>query len=92
MELGAQRQVYTQLKVQYELLKVNMASEKPVFQILEMAEVPDMKSGPSRGMLCIIVVFAAGFFAVFLAFAMNAVSNIKNDPDAMAKLRGKSEK
>jgi uncharacterized protein involved in exopolysaccharide biosynthesis len=92
MELGAKRQVYTQLKVQYELLKVNMSSEKPVFQILEMAEVPDMKSKPSRGLLCIIVTFAAGFFAVFLAFAMNAVSNIKNDPEAMAKLRGKSER
>ena len=87
MELTAQRQVYTQLKVQYELLKVTMASERPVFQILEMAEIPDQKSKPSRGMLCIIVVFAAAFFAVFLAFVLNAVSNIKNDPEAMAKLR-----
>jgi uncharacterized protein involved in exopolysaccharide biosynthesis len=87
--LGTKRQVYSQLKVQYELLKVNMASEKPVFQILEMAEVPDMKSGPGRGMLCIIVTFAAGFFAIFVAFVLNAVANIKNDPEAMAKLRGK---
>ncbi|GHV81318.1 hypothetical protein AGMMS49944_31090 [Spirochaetia bacterium] len=85
---AAQRQVYTQLKVQYELLKVTMASEKPVFQILEMAEVPDKKSGPSRGMLCIIVTFAAGFFAVFLAFVLNAISNIRKDPEAMAKLKG----
>jgi uncharacterized protein involved in exopolysaccharide biosynthesis len=92
MELTAQRQVYTQLRVQYELLKVNMASENPVFQILELAEVPDMKSGPSRGILCIIVTFAAGFFSVFLAFALNAVANIKNDPEAMAKLRRTSEK
>ncbi|GHV26509.1 LPS biosynthesis protein [Spirochaetia bacterium] len=88
LELGAQRQVYTQLKVQYELLKVTMASEKPVFQILEMAEVPDKKSGPSRGMLCIIVIFAAGFFSVFLAFVLNAISNIRKDPEAMAKLKG----
>lgn len=88
LELGAQRQVYTQLKVQYELLKVTMASEKPVFQILEMAEVPDQKSGPSRGMLCIIVTFAAGFFSIFLAFVLNAISNIRKDPEAMAKLKG----
>jgi len=90
LELEAQKQVYTQLKVQYELLRVNMASEKPVFQILEMAEIPDQKSGPGRGMLCIIVTFAAGFFAVFLAFALNAVENIKKDPEAMAKLKGMS--
>jgi uncharacterized protein involved in exopolysaccharide biosynthesis len=51
-----------------------------------MAEVPDQKSGPGRGMLCIIVTFAAAFFSVFLAFVLNAVTNIKNDPEAMAKL------
>jgi uncharacterized protein involved in exopolysaccharide biosynthesis len=92
MELEAQKRIYTQLKVQYEILKVSMAGEQPVFQILEMAEVPDQKSGPGRAMLCVIVVLAAGFFAVFLAFALNAIANVKKDPEAMAKLRGKNEK
>jgi uncharacterized protein involved in exopolysaccharide biosynthesis len=64
-----------------------MASEKPVFQVLEMAEVPDQKSGPGRGMLCIIVTFAVGFFSVFIVFILNALSNIRNDPKVMAKLR-----
>ncbi|MDR2245914.1 MAG: lipopolysaccharide biosynthesis protein, partial [Treponema sp.] len=41
------------------------------------------------GLICIIVTFAAGFFAVFLAFVLNALSNIRNDPEAMAKLRGR---
>jgi uncharacterized protein involved in exopolysaccharide biosynthesis len=91
LELEAQRQVYTQLMVQYELLKVTMASETPVFQVLELGEIPDQKSGPSRGLLCIIVVFAAGFFSIFLAFVLNAISNIRKDPEAMAKLRGNRE-
>jgi len=88
MQLGAMRQVYTQLRVQHEMLQVNMASETPLFQILEWAEVPDRRSSPSRGLICIIVSLAAGFFSVFLAFALNAISNIRNDPEAMAKLRG----
>lgn len=88
-ELAAQESVYTQLKTQLELLKVSMASEKPVFQIIEKAEVPDRKSGPSRGMLCIIVTFAGGFVSVFLAFLLNAIKNIKNDPVAMEKLSQK---
>jgi uncharacterized protein involved in exopolysaccharide biosynthesis len=88
LELTAKRQVYTQLKVQYELLKVTMASEKPVFQILEAAEVPDQKSGPGRGMICIIVTFGAGFLGIFLAFLLNALENIRKDPEAMARLRG----
>lgn len=88
-EIQAQEAVYTQLKTQYELLKVTMASESPVFQVLEYAQEPDKKSGPSRGMLCIIVTAAGFFLAVFLAFLRNAVRNIKNDLDAMARLRGK---
>lgn len=90
-ELAAQESVYTQLKTQLELLKVSMASEKPVFQVVEKAEVPDRKSGPSRGMLCIIVTFAGGFISVFMAFLLNAIKNIKNDPVAMGKLTQKKE-
>jgi uncharacterized protein involved in exopolysaccharide biosynthesis len=91
LELQAQQEVYKQLKVQLELTNVTIASETPIFQILEMAEVPDRKSKPSRGMLCIIVTFAAFFFSVFLAFILNAVENIKKDPEAMAKLRTKGK-
>ena len=93
LELEAQQAVYTQLKTQYELLKITMSSEAPVFQVLEKAEVPDLKSEPSRGMLCIIVTFASFFLAVFLAFVLNAIENIKQDEEAMAKLRiGKHKK
>ncbi len=88
MELSVQEQIYSSLKAQYESLKVTMASEQPVFQILEYAEIPDRKSGPSRGKLCIIVTFAAFFVSVFLAFLLNALENIKKDPEAMAKLKG----
>ena len=91
LELEAQKQVYTQLKTQYELLKVQMQSEAPVFQILARPEVPDLKSGPSRGKLCIIITFAAFFMSVFLAFALNAWKNIKNDPEAVEKLQLKTK-
>lgn len=93
LELSAQKSVYTQLKSQLELLKVNMQTDTPTFQILERPSVPDMKSGPSRGKLCIIVTFAAFFVSVFLAFLLNAIENIKKDPEAMAKLsQGKKAK
>lgn len=88
MELSAQQEIYKQLKIQYEMLKVQMQSESPVFQIIERPELPEVKSKPSRGMLCIIVTFAAGFFSVFLAFLLNAIQNIKQDKVAMAKLKG----
>ncbi len=88
-ELEAQTAVYSQLKTQLELLKIQMASDKPVFQVIEKAEVPDRKSGPARSMLCIIGTFAGFFISVFLAFLLNAIKNIKNDPVAMEKLKNK---
>lgn len=91
LELESQEEVYKQLRTQLEILKVTMASEAPVFQILEHAEVPDQKSKPSRGKLCIIVTFASFFLSIFMAFAFNAVENIKKDPEAMAKLSQKKE-
>ena len=91
MELSAQQKVYEQLKTQYELLKVKMQSEQPVFQILERPEIPDLKSKPSRGKLCIIITFAAFFMSVFAAFALNAWQNIKNDPEARKKLNLKTK-
>ena len=90
LELSAQEQVYTQLKTQYEVLKISMASETPVFQVIERAEVPDRKSAPSRGKLCIIITFAAFFISIFMAFLLNAIKNIQSDPEAMAKLTAKN--
>lgn len=92
LELEAQKSVCIQLKTQYELLKIKMDSEKPVFQVIEGAEIEgaEIEGGkfkPSRGMFCIIITFAAFFVSVFLAFALNAVENIRKDPEAMEKLR-----
>jgi uncharacterized protein involved in exopolysaccharide biosynthesis len=92
MELQAQQQIYTQLKVQLELVNTAIASETPVFQVLETAQVPDRKSGPSRGALCAIVTLAAFFFSLFLAFTLTVVENIRNDPEAMEKFRAVNEK
>ena len=87
LELSAKQEIYKQLKVQLELTNVEIASETPIFQVIEHAEVPDKKSKPGRGMLCVIVTFAGFFLSVFLAFLLNAVANIRGDPEAMAKLR-----
>lgn len=89
-EIDAQGAVYTQLKTQYELVKVAMASETPIFQVLERAEVPDKKSGPSRGLICVVVTFAGFFFSILLVFVMDAVSRIRKDEAALARLRGEA--
>ena len=91
-EISIQEKIYGQLKAQYELLKIEIASETPVFQILDMPEVPEKKSGPPRAKMCIIA-FAAGlFFSIFLAFLLNAVQEIYRDPEVQAKFLRKKDK
>jgi uncharacterized protein involved in exopolysaccharide biosynthesis len=87
-DLLIQSKIYEILTQQYELAKLNVEGEEPVFQVLELAEAPDLKSGPSRSIIVIVTTFAAFFFSVILAFVMNAWRNIRNDPERMKKLRG----
>ena len=91
-EIQVQEQIYAQLKGRYELLKIEMASERPVFQVLDYPQVPEMKSEPSRGKLCIIATFAGFFFSIFLAFLLNALQEIRRDPTARAKFLQKRKK
>ncbi len=83
-----QAELYKLLTQQYELAKLNAAGQEPVFQVLELAEVPDIKAGPSRGKTVIIAALAGFFGMVLLAFILEAVKNIRKDPEAMAKLKG----
>jgi tyrosine-protein kinase Etk/Wzc len=87
-DLQVQVEVYKVLTQQYELAKLNAAGQEPVFQILELAEAPDMKSGPARANIVIVAILAGFFGFVLLAFILEAIMNIRKDPEAMAKLTG----
>ena len=88
--LEVQAKIYEILTQQYEITKLNAEGEEPIFQVLELADAPDLKSGPSRGMICIVVTLAAFFFSIIFVFVLNAVRNIRKDPERMKKLMGRS--
>jgi len=73
LELDIQQRIYNTLSPQYEAAKLAPEAE-PIFQILELADVPDIKSGPDR--LKIISVAFAGslFFSIALSLSMNAIA------------------
>lgn len=78
-EITVQEKVYSQLKAQYEMVKIEMASATPLFQVLDMPEIPEKKSGPPRAIICIIAVVVGLFFSIFLAFILNAIQNVGTD-------------
>lgn len=81
---------YKALIQQSETLKLTAEGTGSTFQVLEDAEIPEIKSGPSRGTLCAIVTFASFFMSIIFVFLKEAWLTIKNDPKKMAILRGKN--
>jgi tyrosine-protein kinase Etk/Wzc len=85
-EARVQQQIYTTLRQQYELAQLSLEGEERTFQILEMAEAPDRKAGPSRAMISMITTITAFFLSVFLAFVLEYFSRVKEDPEESQKL------
>jgi len=87
-DLFVQEKIYEVLTQQYELAKLSIEGEEPIFQILELAEVPDKKSAPRRSIICMVTVVVVFFLSIIAAFVFNAIKNIKNDPEKMKRLKG----
>ncbi|HOV94870.1 MAG TPA: GNVR domain-containing protein [Spirochaetales bacterium] len=90
-DLAVQTELYKILTQQYEVAKFSAAGQEPVFQIIEMAEVPDTKSGPARSTTVIVASLAGFFVSVLIAFAVESLSKIRHDPEAMARFRAISQ-
>ncbi|MFW5686256.1 MAG: GumC family protein [Spirochaetota bacterium] len=85
-DLAVQTEIYTALSGQHELARLSAATERQIFQILEVAEVPEMKAGPSRSMIAMIVTITAFFLAVFLSFVLEYFGAAARDPEESRKL------
>jgi uncharacterized protein involved in exopolysaccharide biosynthesis len=86
-ELNIQRRIYETLSGQYEVAKLSLEGS-PVFQILELAEIPEVKSGPKRSQIATIGVFLAFAASVLLSFLHHTFIRIRNDPRKMRILQG----
>ncbi|MFW5777412.1 MAG: hypothetical protein ACOCZB_09025, partial [Spirochaetota bacterium] len=86
MDLEIQGRIYEALTEQYEVAKLT-ADTDPAFTVLEPVEVPEEKSGPSRGQMVISVTLGAFFGSVVLALVIYGLGKIMRDPEKMKLLR-----
>jgi tyrosine-protein kinase Etk/Wzc len=86
--LTIQKSIYEALSQQYELTKLYVESE-PAFQILESPEIPDEKSGPSRGRICIIATLVAFLGSAALALLLNTLRKNRTGSGMLTKLTGR---
>jgi uncharacterized protein involved in exopolysaccharide biosynthesis len=83
MELNVQRTIYDTLSQQYEVMKL---TSEPVqaFQVLELAEVPDAKSGPQRSLIVLEATLAAFIVSVALAFFLHSLTQVRKKAEKNA--------
>ena len=77
MSLEVQRNIYETLIEQYEVLKLSAGVDN-VFQILEWAEIPENKAGPSRIQILAIGIGAALFCSIGIALLHNFIKKMKS--------------
>jgi uncharacterized protein involved in exopolysaccharide biosynthesis len=78
-DLEIQLRIYQAISEQYEVARLTAESE-PVFAVLEPAEVPDQKSGPSRAELSMTVTGMAFVGSIVLAYIIHFLRGIWADP------------
>ena len=72
-EQAVQVELFRLLSREYELAKLEADGQEPVFQVLEAAEVPDLRDGPQRGRTLMFGFFAFLAVGIVAALVLNAI-------------------
>lgn len=85
-DLAIQQRIRTSLQEQYEIARL-MAETGAGFTVLELAELPDEKIGPSRGQLSVRVTIGAFIASVVLAFVHYGLKTVLKDPRVVGVIK-----
>jgi tyrosine-protein kinase Etk/Wzc len=86
LELEIQKRIYNTLSPQYEAAKLT-ADTVSVFQILELAEIPDLKSGPQRSRLVLLTFALSLVGSILLSFLFHMIEETRKGTAAKAIAR-----
>ena len=86
-DLQLQTGIYTVLSQQYEVTKLSMNGDEAQMQILELADTPQIKSGPRRSILVMGITLGAFIVACIWALTKNSLMKLKADPEIREKFR-----
>lgn len=79
--------LYGIMMSEYERTKIEEMDDSKMFQVLERAEIPEIKIGPSRPKIMVVVVAVTFALAVLLAFFLEYIERLKRDPVENVKLQ-----
>ncbi len=78
-DLLVQEKIYEALIQEYELVKLSLEGEETIFQVIEYAEVPELKVSPHRMLICTMTTFIAFIISILLAFIFYWLRRNKNE-------------
>jgi uncharacterized protein involved in exopolysaccharide biosynthesis len=84
--LQLKQEIYFTFQAEMVRAQIETQDTSRVFQVIEPPEVPEVKTSPSRGTICVIVTITAFFLSVFLAFVREYFHRAGQDPREAAKL------
>ena len=85
-EVTFRKGVYTLLLQSFETARQETLDQTSIFHVFRLADVPEVKSRPSRAKVCMIGAVAAFLLAVLMAFVVEYVDRARRDPEESRKL------
>ncbi|MBI5049927.1 MAG: hypothetical protein HZC11_03405 [Nitrospirae bacterium] len=79
--------LYELLAKQYEAAKLDEARDSAVIQVIDEAIPPEKKIKQRRGKMVMIAAVAAFFFSVFIAFFVEYIEKLSNDPEGKMRFQ-----
>ena len=73
-----QETLFELLTQQYELARIQEAKDSPTIQVLDLATVPEKKSGPKRGLMVVLATFSALTLSSVWAFVAEYLAGMKS--------------
>lgn len=71
---------------QFELAKIDEGRESPVIQVVDVAQVPELKSKPKKALIAVMATLLTGFMLLFFVFARSTWRNGQSDPATAEKI------
>lgn len=78
--------LYELFAKQYELARVDESREGAVIQVVDVAQAPERKSKPKKGMIAVLATLATGFALLLFVFVRQALRNAAQDAESASKL------
>jgi uncharacterized protein involved in exopolysaccharide biosynthesis len=81
----ASQTVYTELRKQLELAKINEAKKLDTFEVLDNPYVPEKPFKPKKGLIIALTFVSSAFIALFGVFFLNFIRNQKKNETPVAE-------